>query len=221
MLFIVIQFLRREIFINVTYAPYIPVKRRQFTIFQLLYLLSYVSIIFFDLLLLLEMSFLPQPHLSTNIHVTIRLLFLMTNADRSIDLTGGDWGLRKKQKDRHRESWDLVGVTLLMRDASNPLGLQVHLFIQRRWESGVECRSSSHGSSRVGSRSRAAMVCCYLVQTVLPRSACPVFLARQPCWTLLPLGWVHSYQPRGLWHSRAYVKAYFHCLISHSYQWWQ
>lgn len=158
---------------------------------------------------------------STNIHVTIRLLFLMTNADRSIDLTGGDWGLRKKQKDRHRESWDLVGVTLLMRDASNPLSLQVHLLTQHEWESGVEWRSSSHGSSRVGSRSRAAMVCCYLVQTVLPRSACPVFLARQPCWTLLPLGWVRNYQPRGLWHSRAYVKAYFHCLISHSYQWWQ
>jgi hypothetical protein len=42
-----------------------------------------------------------------------------------------------------------------------------------------------------------AVLCCYLLQTILTRSACPVFLARQPCWTLPPLGWVRGYQPRG------------------------
>jgi hypothetical protein len=79
-----------------------------------------------------------------------------------------------------------------------------------------EVQVNSHGSSCIGSRNRAAVVCCYLVQTILTMSACPVFLARQPCWNLPPLCWVHAYQPRCPWHRRAHVKAYFHCLsLSH------
>jgi hypothetical protein len=93
-----------------------------------------------------------------------------------------------------------------MRDASDPLCLQAHLFIQHVWESRVKCRTSSHGSSCVGGRNRAAVLC-YLIQIVLTRLACPVFLARQPCWTLPSLGWVHACQPRGPWHSQAHVKA--------------
>jgi hypothetical protein len=120
----------------------------------------------------------------------------MTNARRSLDLTESDWGLRKKtQRQTYRETWDGVGLTLLMGDT---LQLQVHLFKQHVWESGANCRSSSHGSSSgIGSRNSTAVVCCYLLQTMLTRSACPVFLARQPCWTLPPLGRVHAYQPRG------------------------
>jgi hypothetical protein len=83
------------------------------------------------------------------------------------------------------------------------LHLKVHLFIQHVWESRVKCRLSSYGSIRVSDRNREAVVC-YLVQTILTRSACPVFLARQPCWTLPPLGGIHAYQPKGPWHS--------HCL---------
>jgi hypothetical protein len=54
-------------------------------------------------------------------------------------------------------------------------------------DSRVKCRSSSHGSSHICGRNSAAVVCCYLVQTILTRSVCPVFRARQPCWTCLPL----------------------------------
>jgi hypothetical protein len=142
---------------------------------------------------------------------TCVLQLLMASVSRSIDLTEDDWELRKKHKDRHRESWDLVGSTLLMTDASGPLCLQAPLFIQQVWESGVKCRSSSHGSSPIGGRNRETVVCCYLVQTILTRSVCPVFLARQPCPTLPPLGWVLVYQSRGPWHNRAHVKSYFYC----------
>jgi hypothetical protein len=128
---------------------------------------------------------------------------LMASVSRSVVLTGGDWGIRKRHKDRHWESWGRVGLALLMRDASDPLLLQVHLFIQHVWESRVKCRSSSHGSSHVGGRNSAVVVCCYLVQSILTRSACPIFLARQPCWALPCLGWVHAYQPRGPWQSCA------------------
>jgi hypothetical protein len=62
---------------------------------------------------------------------TCVLQLLMASVSRSIDLTEDDWELRKKHKDRHRESWDLVGSTLLMTDASGPLCLQAPLFIQQ------------------------------------------------------------------------------------------
>jgi hypothetical protein len=137
---------------------------------------------------------------------------LLASVSRSLDLTESEWRLRKRHKDRHRKSWGRVGPTLLMRDASDLLHLQVHLFIQQVWESRVKCRWGSHGSSCVGGRNRAAVVCCYLIQTILTRLACPVFLARQPCWTLSPLGWVLTYQSRGSWQSCAHVKVYFHCL---------
>jgi hypothetical protein len=56
---------------------------------------------------------------------------LMTSMSRSLDLTGSDWGLRKKHKDRHREKLGSGGSdTLLMRDAGDILHLQAHLFIQ-------------------------------------------------------------------------------------------
>jgi hypothetical protein len=64
----------------------------------------------------------------------------------------------------------------------------------------------------LGGRNRAAVVSYYLVQTILTRSACLVFLAKHPCWTLLSLGWVRAYQPRGPWQSCVLVKVYFHCL---------
>jgi hypothetical protein len=50
----------------------------------------------------------------------------------------------------------MVGPALLMRDASDLLHLQVHLFIQQVWESQVKCRSNSHGSSQAGGRNSAA-----------------------------------------------------------------
>jgi hypothetical protein len=136
----------------------------------------------------------------------------MASVSRSLDLTGSDWGLRKKHKDRHRESCGPVSPALLMRDAGDILHLQAHLFIQHVWESGVKCRLSSHGSSHIGGRNSTSVECCHLVQTILTRSVCPVFLAKQPCWTLPALGWVCTYQPRGPWCSRAHVKGYFHCL---------
>jgi hypothetical protein len=92
---------------------------------------------------------------------------------RSLDLTESDWGLRKKtQRQTYRKAWDRMGPALLMRDASNPLRLQAHLFIQQVWESEVKGRSSSHGSSRIGSRNSAAVACCYLLQTILTVSTC-------------------------------------------------
>jgi hypothetical protein len=106
---------------------------------------------------------------------------LMTNVSRSLGQTGSYWGLKKRHKDRHRESWNRVGPALLMGDADDPFLLQVYLFIQHAWESREKSRSSSHGSSRIGSRNSAAVVCCYLVQTILTRSVCPVFPARQLC----------------------------------------
>jgi hypothetical protein len=122
----------------------------------------------------------------------------MASVSRSLDLAGSHWGLRKKtQRQTYRKAWDWVGPALLVRDAGDPLRLQVHLFIQQVWESGVNCRLSSHGSSCVGGRNNAAVVCCYLLHTILTTSACPVFPARQPCRNLSPLGWVRAYQPRG------------------------
>jgi hypothetical protein len=50
----------------------------------------------------------------------------MASMSKSVDLTGSKWGLRKRNKDRHRESWSRVGLTLLLRDAGNLLHLQVH-----------------------------------------------------------------------------------------------
>jgi hypothetical protein len=82
-----------------------------------------------------------------------------------------------------------VGPALLMSDAGHLLCLQAHLFIQQVWESRVKCRLSSHGCS-------TAVVCCCLLLTILT-SQHAVFSARQPCWTLPLLGWVHAYQPRG------------------------
>jgi hypothetical protein len=64
---------------------------------------------------------------------------LIASMSRSIDLTRGDWGLRKRHKDRHRESWGQMGLTFLMRDAGDPRHLQAHLFIQHVWESRVIC----------------------------------------------------------------------------------
>jgi hypothetical protein len=55
------------------------------------------------------------------------------------------------------------------------------------WESGVKCWLSSHGSSHVGNRNSTAVVCCYLIQTILIRSACPVFLASSLAEPRLPL----------------------------------
>jgi hypothetical protein len=118
----------------------------------------------------------------------------------------GATGDLKKDTKTDREKLGRVGLIFLMRDASL-LCFQAHLFIQHVWESGVKCRLSSHGSSCIGSRNREAVMCCYLVQTILTRSVCPVFLARQPCWTLPPLGWVHACQPRGLRHSHTHAKA--------------
>jgi hypothetical protein len=54
------------------------------------------------------------------------------SVSRSLDLTGSDWGLRKKT---HREIWGRESPALLMRDAGDPLHLQVHLFIQQVLES--------------------------------------------------------------------------------------
>jgi hypothetical protein len=111
----------------------------------------------------------------------LRLSTLTTSVIRSLDLTGSDWGLRKKTQRQTYRKVGPVGPALLMRDAGHPLCLQVHLFIQQVWESEVKGRSSSYGFCRVGSRNNAAVACCYLLQTILTTSTCPVFPARQPC----------------------------------------
>jgi hypothetical protein len=99
-----------------------------------------------------------------------------------------------------------------MRDAGDPLHLQVHLFIQHVWESGVEYRSSSHGSSHVGGM---WYVVYYYRLSWLVSMSC--FSCKTTLLNLAPLGWVNAYQPRGPWHSRAHIKAYFHCLsLPHS-----
>jgi hypothetical protein len=137
----------------------------------------------------------------------------MASVSRSLDLAGSHWGLRKKtQRQTYRKAWDWVGPALLVRDAGDPLRLQVHLFIQQVWESGVNCRLSSHGSSCVGGRNNAAVVCCYLLHTILTTSACPVFPARQCCWTLPPLGGSMPISQGAPWHSCAHAEVYLYCL---------
>jgi hypothetical protein len=111
-----------------------------------------------------------------------------------------------------------MGQTLVMGDAGDPLCLQAHLFIQHVWEGGLKCRSSSHGSSHVGGRNSTDAVCCYLVQTILARWECPVFLARQPCWTLPPSGWVRAYQPRGRLTEPCSCPGHFYHLSLPSYK---
>jgi hypothetical protein len=98
------------------------------------------------------------------------ILFKILTATMSrpfLDLTGSNWGLRKKtQRQTYRKAWDWLGPALLMREAGDPLSLQRHLFIQQVWESEVKYKSSSHGSSLVGSSNSTAVVCCYLLQTI-------------------------------------------------------
>jgi hypothetical protein len=48
---------------------------------------------------------------------------------RSLDLTGSDWGWRKKDTKTYRKAWDWVGLAFQMRAAGDSLYLQVHLFI--------------------------------------------------------------------------------------------
>jgi hypothetical protein len=49
------------------------------------------------------------------------LCFFKASESRSLDMTGSDWGLRKKtQRHTYRKAWDWVGPALLMRDAGNP-----------------------------------------------------------------------------------------------------
>jgi hypothetical protein len=122
-----------------------------------------------------------------------------------------DWewlGIEKKDtKTDIEKSWGRVHPILLMRDAGDILCFEAHLFIQHIWKSGVKCRLSSHGFTCVGCRNSTAVVCCYLVQTILTRSAGPVFLVRQPCWTLPPLTRSVPISQEALWQSHARVKA--------------
>jgi hypothetical protein len=53
---------------------------------------------------------------------------------------------------------------------------------------------------------------CLVLQTILTRSACPVFLARQFCRTLTLLCWVRACQPRGTLTEPYSCQGYFHCL---------
>jgi hypothetical protein len=69
-------------------------------------------------------------------HVSFLHTTPMASVSWSLDLTGGNWGLRKRQKDRHRESCNWVGPTLLKRDAGDPLCLQAHLLIQHVLKAG-------------------------------------------------------------------------------------
>jgi hypothetical protein len=49
------------------------------------------------------------------------VVHLTASVSRSLDLTGSDWGLRKKtQRQTYRKAWDRVGSALLMRDAGDP-----------------------------------------------------------------------------------------------------
>jgi hypothetical protein len=144
-------------------------------------------------------------------HYWLPQVRLMASVSRSVDLTVGDWGLRKRHKDRHRKKLGSGGSNAPDERCQPPLLPSTFIYTasMRKWG---EIQVNSHGFSCIGGRNREAVVCCYLVQTILTRSVCLVFLARQPCWTLPPLDWVCAYQPRGPWHSHAHVKAFFYCL---------
>jgi hypothetical protein len=130
---------------------------------------------------------------------------------RSLDLTGGNWGLRKRHKDRHREKLGSGGPDTPDERCWWPLlPTSAFIYIACMGKQG-ETQVEFSWVQQHRRRNRTSVVCCYLVQTILTRSVCSVFLSRQPCWTLPPLGWVHAYQPRGPWHICSYVKAYFHC----------
>jgi hypothetical protein len=100
-----------------------------------------------------------SPHLNCEFpssQVPVQAPPLTASMSRSVDLTGGNWGLRKRLKNRYRESQDWVGLTLLMRDASDPplppstfiytacmrkQGVQVQFsWVQlRRWQEQKSC----------------------------------------------------------------------------------
>jgi hypothetical protein len=117
---------------------------------------------------------------------------------RSLDLTGSDWGFRKKTQ---RQTYRKAGIRWVWHSwwempATPSTSKRIYLYSEYG-KAGWKCRSCSHGSSCIGARNSAAMVCCYLLQTILTTSVCPVLPARQPDWTLPPLGWAHAYQPGG------------------------
>jgi hypothetical protein len=83
---------------------------------------------------------------------------LMGSVSRSLDLTGSDWGLRKKTKRQtYRKAWDRVGPTILMRHAGDPLCLRRHSLIQQVWESRGEVQVEF---ARVQSRRRQEQRSC-------------------------------------------------------------
>jgi hypothetical protein len=140
------------------------------------------------------------------------ILCLRTRVSRSLDLTGSDWGLRKKHKDRHRKSWGEVGLTLLVRCwwPPPPPSAFIYTACMRRW-SEMQVEFSWVQWRLLQEQGSCGML--LLMQTILTTSACPVFPARQPCWTLLTssFGALPS-QHKGPWHDLAYVKVSSQCI---------
>jgi hypothetical protein len=110
----------------------------------------------------------------------------MSSLRGSVDLIGSEWRLRRRTQRQTKRKAGPGGSDTPDEKCGRPPCLQTNLVIQHVWESRVKCRSCSHGSILLGGRNREAVVCCYLVQTILTRSACPVFLARQPSEPCLP-----------------------------------
>jgi hypothetical protein len=132
-------------------------------------------------------------------------LYLTASLGRSLDLTGCDWGLTKWHKDRHRESWGRwVQHSWWEMLATTSDSKRIYLY--------SKYGKAGWNAARVQSHTWWQLWYVIIYYTILTRSACPVFLARQPCWTLPPLGWVHACQLRGPWHSCVHIKGYFHCL---------
>jgi hypothetical protein len=66
---------------------------------------------------------------------------------RSLDLTGSNWGLRKRHEDRHIEKYDVRWVLHFWWEMWRPpLSSSAFIYTQV-WESRMKCSSSSHGSS--------------------------------------------------------------------------
>jgi hypothetical protein len=133
---------------------------------------------------------------------------------RSLDLTGSNWGLRKRHEDRHIEKYDVRWVLHFWWEMWRPpLSSSAFIYTQV-WESRMKCSSSSHGSSCIaGGTAQLWYVVIYwrlywLHQHVL--FSLQGSLA-EPC---LPLAGSMPFSQEALWQSHPHAKATFTASVS-------
>jgi hypothetical protein len=157
--------------------------------------------------------------LSCMVFIVFRYIPFITishNLHEQVPWPDWEWlGIEKKNTDRHIERWDWMGLILLMGHAGNISHSQAYLFIYTAcmgiWGE-MQVEFSWVQSCRWQEQHSCGML---LFTTDYPvGSACPVFLVRQPCWTLLTSGALPSQHK---WHlSQLYSHQTFFsvCLVT-------